>query len=364
MNRLKMQSSNNSLLAKMLEQILYTLNNAHISHWLENKTLLGYESHRGVLTSNSNHLGMYSKDKQWLHMNIHKNLDMKVSDDHECLNRVVIKWTNIPELITNISLYDENDCVPPVKANSLFLGQQVYVPYNYVDYLTLQYGHQKYDINDHITKDVKIIPHINSVDELIKLTQQVTEPIIIKNTGNVLNCAEATFENMLQLQKTDVFGYHNIDFEYNEGLSGIWEQFKTRQLKENILDSIIDIQCKDLLEQQWDRNLYYVLTISPKTSKWHIDPPEFGGGGMKLLHGCKLWWFVTVEDLNHVQSMGIQVSNFENKSITELIELSNQYLKGKIQCCIMEAGNVVYFPKGTLHKVMTISDSYGFGLYL
>ena len=91
-----------------------------------------------------------------------------------------------------------------------------------------------------------------------------------------------------------------------------------------------------------------------------MDPPDYGGGWMYLSEGKKDWMFLepTPEALQSVIESGAQ----------HLVDISPELAYQRAGVVFheakMQAGDLLYFPPGWLHRVRTYEKSIGVGGYL
>lgn len=197
-----------------------------------------------------------------------------------------------------------------------------------------------------------------------------TQPFLLNNfTG--LSRDAGFFAEMLATEP-EIYGYACSPLDNSEvdaiTLPGceVLARFKNRRLDFNIVDS----ECSDAapLLRSWHGqrlpyppSLSWILTLSPARTYFHYDPP-YGDCFMFLCQGRKLWLFISPQDIAAIeQRHGFEIVN--SLPLPDLIKLDNGYLRGRIHVGEMGAGDLMYFPQGWAHYVLTSEDSFGYGGY-
>lgn len=105
---------------------------------------------------------------------------------------------------------------------------------------------------------------------------------------------------------------------------------------------------------------------------------------MKLLYGRKIWWMIPAEDFAILEAKGHTVesvakvsfgkhglmsgmtltSSLPQLTLSQVLELEDGAMWGKILIGEISGGDFLWFPPGCLHKVFTLESSLGFGGYL
>lgn len=282
---------------------------------------------------------------------------------------------------TNYS-YDISDFYP--LKEELFLGYRVHVPMKYEKYLVTEYGdwtqypeEWKHMYNTKETSSPFIFIdelNINEFDEFKILTQTKNVPFILKNT-NLLQCNRSKFDEIIGKQHTKVMGYENsITWtESSDTIENIYKKYIDKKLKINILESSVDDKsilsfewssyAKQILGDNYDLSLCWIFTNAPKVTYFHIDP-SYAGGHMKLLCGKKIWWCILDNDIKYLSSKGYTIDYISKMNITDLLQLDDCYLWGKIYIGMISTNDLLWFPINCAHRVVTLESSYGFGGYL
>lgn len=278
--------------------------------------------------------------------------------------------------------YQKENFYPLTK--TLMLGHVIYIPNKWEKVLTINYGNweeypekfKNYIIPHFLRSPFLEIPkyYITNFSELQKLVETSDVPFILPKTEFLSHNLEE-YQRLVNGQKTDIYGYQSsISWDYlEEPAIKVWNDYLSKNLKHNVVDAPIDD--KSILPNDWNEyvknklgnayklSLTWVMTNSPKITHFHTDP-EYAGGYMKLISGEKIWWCVAPVDFIYLCSKGHSVTSMAKLQMHELMQLENNYLFGKIYVDIITDGDLLWFPVNTLHKVITIKDSYGFGGYL
>jgi hypothetical protein len=236
------------------------------------------------------------------------------------------------------------------------------------------------DKKDYIIEKYVLPPQLPIREYLLSFFEELTsllqskDPFVIKN-DILLPCSKETLERAMDRQVTPVHGYtSSITWDENHlPIREVWEHFHNGTLKFNVVDAPMDD--KSMLSETWDSYakktlgeqykyaLTWVFTKTPTITHFHIDP-EYAGGYMKLISGKKIWWFVLPTDMEYLKSKGHTVETMATLSYVDLMQLEEHYLFGKIRIHILEPGDLLWFPIGTLHKVITLESSHGVGGYM
>ena len=400
-------------LFKLAEELLSTCEKHNIVVWAEFGSLIGLQRHAGLIPWDyDGDFGMFVSDKN----KFLKALTAEKSDDiiididyyHDdgCLAlRLADNSIDVVDLIfyddteTGVDSvqndktkadYPSNDgyCYKlddfyPLK-KTLFLGHQVRVPNNIDNALKVHYTNwreipsqfENYITSKYLQWAIKpiLVCQANNFAHLKELVEKLDCPMILRKTA-FLDCPIDKYAAMIENQKTEIFGYDSsITWTTSQtNAKQIWHKYITNNLKFNIIDSPTDD--KSLLLTEWNEYvknkladnyqfaLTWVLTNSPKTTHFHIDP-GFAGGFMKLLQGEKIWWCIKPTDYQYLLNKGHTVKTLTKMPMHQIIQLEDNYLFGKIYADVIKDHDLIWFPINTLHKVITINNSYGFGGYL
>jgi len=222
----------------------------------------------------------------------------------------------------------------------------------------------------------------DSFDTLLASKSDV--PMIVRNTS-LLATSEEQYRAALTKQKRQIFGYtSSILWDKNhKDASEVYELFMNHQLPFNIVDAPVDdlnvlpadwlsVAKKELGKEATDGALCWVMTNAPNLSHWHTDPeysdPEHfsgdPGGWMKLICGRKIWWTLPKKHFSYLESKGHTVESVAKLTLTQMLQLEHCYCWGKIQIGEIGPGDMMWFPPGCLHKVITLEHSKGWGGYL
>ncbi|AEQ33310.1 hypothetical protein [Megavirus chiliensis] len=361
--------------------------------WAEFTTLLQINKNR-LLPNHCYHYGMFKTDYNKLveglknSNNIIANIDYYQSD-----TQLAISMPIDTSIIVTIHFYDEtNDMIVcqekldswlyPTKyfyplVKSTMCGHLIYLPSDINQIISINFPWEDSEPDTEFNVQFyQNIPkhHINDFTDLKNLIEKSTTPIILKNT-TLLSVTETEYENLIDKQQRNIYGYQSsISWQVMENnAKNTWRDYLDNKLAFNVVDSPIDD--KSILDNEWnnyvknklfdnyDFALTWILTNSPKTTHFHVDP-DYAGGFMKLLSGEKIWWCVCPEDYHYLLKCGYTIESLAKMSVLEMIRLENNYLFGKIMIDIISDHDLIWFPIDTLHKVITTKHSYGFGGYL
>ena len=400
---------------KISEKLLHHCERNKITIWPEFGSLLGHVRHRGIIPWDyDGDFGMFIGDKdRFIESFQLDNPDIILSIDYYkdegCFalhlpgneNDIVdIIWyedkggiidslqseaTKLEYPSNNGYCYDTKEFYP--LWDGIFLGHRVSIPYDSEAILTKIYGNwqeiplefRDYICDDYIGSSVKDIGICSDseyedmpFEDLVGVIGVSKEPFILRATPH-LDCEN--FERILLDQTSSILGYESsVEWEeQNLSPKDVWESYSNSSLKINIVDS--PLENKGMLPPEWesyarsklgthyDFALTWVFTCAPKVTHFHIDPP-YAGGFMKILKGKKVWWCVKPVDYYHMVKMGQSVESMAKMDLHEIMRLEDSYLFGKIQIGVLNAGDLIWFPIDTMHKVITLEDSHGFGGYL
>ena len=209
-------------------------------------------------------------------------------------------------------------------------------------------------------------------------------PMIVRNTP-LLHSSEERYREALAAQKRPIFGYSStISWDKHQANADeIYTMFMAHQLPYNIVDAPVDdlsvlpadwleVATKELGKETAEGALCWVMTNAPNLSHWHTDPeyndPAFfsgnPGGWMKLIIGRKIWWALPKEHFSFLESKGHTVESVAKLTLSEMLQLENCYCWGKILVGEIGPGDMLWFPPGCLHKVVTLEHSKGWGGYI
>jgi len=207
-------------------------------------------------------------------------------------------------------------------------------------------------------------------------------PFVVRRAGEFRGTTFGEALARFRASSEEVFGYDDTG-HYVEGLllSTLTEQWLGDGLKVKILDSpmrIVDLPpvldefavlppaADPHEEESFTAQVYAnkhgqspVLTRADAYTRFHVDPPGFGGGWMYLWRGRKTWHFVSQAWITTLFSP--QDDKIRDASVEELASLDP-----KIECSRVTAGggDFLYFPPGWIHRVWTHEKSLGIGGYI
>lgn len=264
------------------------------------------------------------------------------------------------------------------------LGHQVWIPVQVGKLLAMVYGEwrdyppefRNYIQPKFLTPPYQAIPEFENLPtpQLLAKLKHANEPVIVRE-AEILKYDVADYQSLISGEK-GIFGYTSSvtwDYVTLEGHE-VWNRYQAGKLDMNIVDAPvthkagIDATFLTQLNAEPGSKLdtfsvCWVLTNAPKVTHFHRDP-AYGGGYMKLLEGCKIWWCVLDADAKYLEDHGHSYESLSTLDLLEILTLENYYLWGKIYVSILAAGDFLWFPKLCLHKVITVADSHGFGGYI
>lgn len=276
----------------------------------------------------------------------------------------------------------------------VMLGHRIWTWNNWELPLDLTYGNWRKPLKDvgawivpaFHGHAVKAIPELStsSFEDFFAAKSKSRTPLILRQTP-LLATSEQRYREALKKQKRNIFGYtSSIIWDKNEApAEEVYDLFLARKLPYNVVDAAVDDV--SFLPEQWrqvaskqlgkdgdDGVLCWVLTNAPCVSHWHTDPeyndPEKHsgnpGGWMKLNEGRKIWWTLPKEDFAELQARGHTVESVAKLSLSELLKLEHGFAWGKVLIGEIYGGDLLWFPPGCLHKVVTLEHSWGWGGYL
>lgn len=430
-------------LFSLVELLLGHCEKYNILIWPEFGTLIGFKRHKGIIPWDyDGDFGILVDDKdrfiktfyqefnnvnqefnninqEFIGVNAEHNIIPKPIIDFECYaddGCFIVRYDNNIDDTIDIVLYTIKDFVTieslmsdsikksyPVKNNYVYdfddiypfkqeiiLGHNVYIPNKWEKILQEEYGDWEEIPEEYMNfidskfcespnSNIITFYDINRCEDLFRLIDKSSEPIIIKHT-DLLNIQDNEYSRSLEYE-TEIFGYvSSTDWNY-ETYTGkeIWGLYENRRLNINIVDSPVYVsQRNSILPSIWQNraldlfpdklhySLTWVLTNSHKITHFHIDPEYGTGGFMKLLEGQKIWWCVLAKDIEYLLSLNADytIDTFKKMSFYEIVTFEDYYLWGRIRVGCIKSGDILWFPKGCLHKVITLKDSFGFGGYI
>ncbi len=231
---------------------------------------------------------------------------------------------------------------------------------------------------------VKPIREVSAPDFSTLLSLKGDTPMIVRNTP-LLETSEERYREALAKQERKIFGYtSSIDWDKNHATADeVYTMFEAHKLPFNIVDAPVDdlsvlpeewrqVAAKYLGGEAKDGSLCWVMTNAPNLSHWHTDP-EYNdpalfsgnpGGWMKLLTGRKIWWALPKQHFSYLESKGHSVESVAKLTLAEMLQIEDCFCWGKVQIGEIGPGDMMWFPPGCLHKVITLEHSKGWGGYL
>lgn len=380
-------------LTRIAEHLLDHCQRHEIVIWPEFATLVGFVQNRGILpSSDDGSFGLFLEAQQKLidTWNSENYLEFEIEMDTHTAGSWVIKLKDNDEDTVDLFFYKDEagsirsadgrhqhlkkNLLPLAKAT--VLGHVVHLPSNPEAIIEHQCPWLKSASS--LSSPIRPVPRhtADSVEQLIQLIEShPTFPFIVNQT-NILQCSDSQFRVLLSKQKQLVYGYSSsTTWEWSDlSVQQVFSDWLDRTLAINIVDSPLDAK-EDILSQEWqtyvkqklgaqyELSLCWVFTNAPKVTHWHTDP-KFAGGFMRLLKGQKIWWMVAPEDYEYLETRGHTVQSLSKMNISEMLQLEDNYLFGKLYVDTISGGDFLWFPINTLHKVLTTKDSLGFGGYL
>lgn len=380
-------------LTRIAEQLLDHCQRHEIVIWPEFATLVGFVKNSGIMPSSSDGaFGLFSEAQRKLvdTWNSENYLDFEIEMDTHTAGSWVVKIKDNDEDTIDLFFYKHDaDSIRSVDgfhkhlqqhllplSKATFLGHVVHLPADPDAIIEHQCAWLK--STSASSSPVRSVDRrtVGSVEQLIQLVDsKPTIPFIVNQTA-ILQCSDSQFQELISKQKQLVYGYSSsTTWEWNDlSAQKVYENWLNRNLAINIVDSPLDAK-DDILSHEWqsyvkkklgdqyDLSLCWVFTNAPKVTHWHTDP-KFAGGFMRLLKGEKIWWMVAPGDLEYLETQGHTVQSLSKMNINEMLQLENNYLFGKLYVDTISGGDLLWFPINTLHKVLTVRDSLGFGGYI
>lgn len=399
-------------ICKLTEALLSHCEKHNIQCWIEFGSLIGLKRHNGVIPWDyDGDYGMWVQDKDKFISTFKSEITNIVCnvDYYRDVGCLALHFDGNEDDIVDVVFYVDVDygidstmgraikdeypanddyCYKkedfyPLRRD-IFLGHTVYIPNKWESVLNIHYTEPKWDsypseyqklplkfLNSPTRTLARYYP--KTFAELVNLVENAKEPLLLPKTA-FLTCD--TIDVVVEDQINPIYGYTSSITWEEEKLSAkdLITQYRERRLQFNVVDSPVDnkdivlsTQWKnyalDKLRDQYKFALTWVATNAYKTTHFHTDP-EYAGGYMKLFEGEKIWWLVAPEDFNYLLSKGYTVEKLAKYTLSEMLELEDCYLFGKIYVDILSSEDMIWFPINTLHKVFTTRDSFGFGGYL
>lgn len=176
--------------------------------------------------------------------------------------------------------------------------------------------------------------------------------------GINLPCNLSTCEVRAQQKDMELFGYGKNGAELWMWASEAFKQFRQESLTMNIVDApfpvLLDSELpEELLKvvKKSRKKICLTLTRNGSYTPLHVDP-NHGGGWMYLQQGIKKWQLVNA---NENPLRADKAGNF----IDPPLDLDTTYLAETT----IQAGDFLFFPPLTPHRVWTYAHSFGVSGY-
>jgi len=305
----------------------------------------------------------------------------RVGADYSALFKRTVKCLIFPEVqkVYNC-IYDyEYDDVFPLQ-EVIFCGEKAYIPAKTEKILLEQY--KDLNIPNNIRPDE--YPDALQVEDILEL-KEVTCPelvgvpyVIRKLDKRLMPDKEDLYDSFKKETEIYGYGYENETDYVNTGAEILDEWNKNDVMKIKLLDcwctnesltpNVIKQNATYPGKNESKYMLNYILTGVGLT-KFHMDP-GYGGGWMYLYSGQKLWWFINPykckttdgakKDYNQNPTIGNNELDF-----LKTADLADLVKKGyTVYAVLANAGDMIVFPQGWLHRVQTYQKSIGCGGYI
>jgi len=386
------------LLMSLMEKITHLCRMNKLSFWIDFGTLLGEHRHKNIIPwdydidmcmCKTNYIKLIELFKNqpitnlYCDVNYYNNVDgcLFISDkkgddigiDVVCYieNNNMLQNTMSKEIL---QLYVDNydhlimDIFPNIQVP--FCGNYVNIPKNPIKILESEYGSEFMSIPFEgdkwlLSNSDKFMscPFIE-VDIRSNIINSSITPYIIRNCSKFKFELNDLINSFLSEDPTTMWGYTDISkIEYEFVPPSILiDDWNTNKLKHILVDTV----CTNSIlfpEEIGDNMKCYTLTKTNNLTEFHIDP-DYGGGWMYLKLGIKLWWFISPYDMEFLSKNGITLLDLAGKNFTELLQLCDNYLWGKIYIGEARATDFIYFPRQWAHRVYTYDKSIGLSGYL
>jgi hypothetical protein len=265
--------------------------------------------------------------------------------------------------------------------HTTFLGHRCFLPRNSIETLSsFDHNWQTYKRNGSYDSffdrpAVLSLPQFQpeNFQVLLELLKTSKTPFCIRNS-KLLHCSEEQFQELIRLQVNITTGYGKNSESIGYRVGDIWQKYQQNKLDVNIVDSPIDSKetvftrewidyAKSSLNELYENSLTWIFTNEPKLTEWHTDP-DYGFAFMKLIKGEKIWWLVSPEEFDKLESNGFLESALERLTLVEILKINQFQLFGKVFVHTLKSNDELWFPFKTLHKVFTTEHSHGIGGYL
>ncbi|MBN8577180.1 MAG: hypothetical protein J0L66_09555 [Cytophagales bacterium] len=176
--------------------------------------------------------------------------------------------------------------------------------------------------------------------------------------GLKLPCNLTTCEQRAQQNDMELFGYGKGGAELWLWASEAFRQFRQEALSMNIVDApfpvLLDSELpEDLLKvvKRSRKKICLTLTRNGSYTPLHVDP-NHGGGWMYLQQGIKKWQLIDAKE-----------NPFEPDNAGNYIDPPPDLTTDYLEETTIHAGDFLYFPPLTPHRVWTYAHSFGVSGY-
>jgi|GEM_PF-1645969 len=215
----------------------------------------------------------------------------------------------------------------------------------------------------------KMIKEVSNIDKGLDFFAKHKEPFVVRNAKE-FTLSINKLEQLFAREPSVLSWYETEEELFNESYSPgkeLLDDWKNGNLRYNIVDAPnehLDLLPKNLLknvgnltEKGRDYAMCYALTKANNLTKYHED--ILGDGWVYLLCGRKTWHIIPTEEIDYLASQGISLHDIKEFEFTELVQLLNNRLWGKIYITEMNAHDFIYFPQKWAHRVQTYDKSFG-----
>jgi len=221
------------------------------------------------------------------------------------------------------------------------------------------------------------VPEARSIVQGFKQFGEKSIPFIVRKVGSQFNFdynllkqnAERTPTQLSAWNKKTMMQVSDLNLS---DLFAAWEQ---GNLEVSVLDSNIGaLVPKGSVASELapfgicDELMMLILSKSQAYTGFHQDRAvgtkigHYGGGWMYLASGRKMWQMVPFEDTKYL--LDFEKKMLIDAPIHELLYANDHALWGRFWQGYIEAGDFIYFPPGTNHRVQTFEKSVGYGGYV
>eukprot|EP00475_Leptophrys_vorax_P029351 TRINITY_DN42_c0_g1_i7.p1 TRINITY_DN42_c0_g1~~TRINITY_DN42_c0_g1_i7.p1 ORF type:complete len:547 (+),score=119.60 TRINITY_DN42_c0_g1_i7:165-1805(+) len=221
------------------------------------------------------------------------------------------------------------------------------------------------------------VPEARSLMQGFKQFGERNLPFIVRKAGNAFNFDYDVFKQRAADIPTHIAAWDRKTMLIVKDLelTKLIEDWELDELNVSVLDSEIGpLVPEDSIAPELAQfgispeHIMLILSKSKAYTGFHQDRAvgskigHYGGGWMYLAEGRKMWQMVPFEDTKYL--LDSEKKMLKDLPIHELLYSNEHALWGRIWQGYIEAGDFIYFPPGTNHRVQTFEKSIGYGGYL